>query len=209
MQRSGELPQAKASHFTCPHCVVDAQQNWEAAQIPPVGGANTHIDAAVQRSTCVLCEQRAYWIDGEMVWPEPKLGPPSSMDLEPDHRALYEEARAVAPRSPRAAAALLRLLVDQVVHSLDLTEGTFNDKVDRLVHEGVITRRVVDALDAVRVGGTNAVHGGQIDRSGGDDEGVVLMLFTIVNTIIENAVTLPRETQSFLGTRAASSPSRL
>jgi hypothetical protein len=205
VQRTGELPHAKAAHFTCPHCAVDAQQNWEGAQIPPVGGANTHIDAAVLRSTCVLCEQRSYWIDGDMVWPEPKLGPPPSVDLAGEHHSLYEEARTVAPRSPRAAAALLRLLLEQLVFSLDTMEGTFNDKVDRLAHEGVITRRVVDALDAVRVGGRHAVHGGQIDPSGGDDAGVVLMLFTIVNTIIESAVTLPRETQSFLGSRVPSS----
>jgi hypothetical protein len=142
------------------------------------------------RATCRSCGEHSYWVDEQLAWPRPQFGSPPSDDLQGELRDLYEEARDVAARSPRSAAALLRLLVERLVTELGETEGQLFERIGRLAARGEITRRTVDALDAVRVAGNGAVHAGQIDPEGLDDHEAVLLLFSIVNTLIETAISL-------------------
>lgn len=112
---------------------------------------------------------------------------------------LYNEARLVAPISLRSAAALLRLVVDKLVAHLGARKGTLDARIGELAGKGEITTRTVDGLDAVRLTGNSALHAGQIDPEGGDGRDVVLLLFSIVNATVENAITLPRRTAELVG----------
>lgn len=196
---AGTPPTLDASHFVCPHCGVDAHQRWLPPEFPhdPKGKS----DPALKRASCVTCEQHSYWVHNEMAWPRPQLGELPNEGLSGEMLELYNEARSVAPISPRSAAALLRLLVDKLVAHLGEAEGKLHDRIGKLAEKGDITARTVDGLDAVRLSGNNALHAGQIDTEGGDDEEVVMLLFTIVNTVVDNAITLPRRIKSLVGTK--------
>jgi Domain of unknown function (DUF4145) len=197
MSRAGVPPALRAPHFVCPHCGVDAQQVWQDADFPARGTGE--VDTSLLRAQCVLCGGRSYWIDGELVWPHPTLGLPPPEDLPEDLRALYDEARAVAPISPRAAAALLRLLVDSLVGSLGATDGTLTVRIARLAAEGHLPTQVVEGLTAARVHGSASLRPGEIDPDAEDDPGVVLLLCRLVDTIVDTAITLRRQRAELVG----------
>lgn len=159
----------------------------------------SHADAAIRRSTCQTCAKHGYWVNESLVWPALRLGDPSSPYLPDDVREVYEEARSVVAHSPRAAAALLRLAVERLATELGETEGTLNARIGRLAKNGDITRTTIDALDAVRLTGNNAVHEGQIDPNGNDDLKVALLLFQIVNRIADDTIGMQRTVEELVG----------
>jgi hypothetical protein len=197
--RAGARPAVDAPHFVCPHCGVDAQQLWQDADFPARGTGE--VDKALKRAECRSCRGRSYWIDGSQVWPAPTLGAPPSPDLPPDLVALYDEARATAPISARAAAALLRFLVDRLLGSLGATDGPLTDRIASLAAEGHLPAQVIEGLDAVRVQGDDALPPGQIDPAAEDDAGVVQLLCLLVNSIVDTTLTLRRHRAELVGDR--------
>jgi hypothetical protein len=187
----------RAAHFVCPHpdCGVDAQQNWRHMQVQ----ADKKVDSDIMRATCQTCGQHSYWVGDLLAWPALRLGPPASSDFTDELLELYNEARAVATHSHRAAAGLLRLLIEKLISTLGAEGRTMFERIGHLADRGDISRRTVDALDVVRVVGNNALHEGQIDPDDGDDQGSVLLLFAVVNSIMVDAVTLPRQAAELLG----------
>src|SRR5258708_22988331 len=83
-------------------------------------------------------------------------------DMPESIAPLYNEARAVLPRSPRASAALLRLAIQKLCKHLGKSGKDLNTDIGELVRDG-LSPRVHQALDSVRVIGNNAVHPGSID----------------------------------------------
>lgn len=195
----GTPPAFKAPVFTCPDptCQVLAQHAWVSMQYERHGTRVT--DQRVFRSECLQCSSPAYWIDEELAWPAPLLGDPASDSLPEQVRELYGEARTVVAYSPRAAAALLRLAVERLVAELGEMKGKLDDRIDRLHKSGELNKGIVDALDAVRVTGNKAVHEGQIDPAAGDDLGVALLLFRIVNRIADDTLGMRSDIDDLLG----------
>ena len=101
----------------------------------------------------------------------------------------YEEAASICVKSPRAAAALLRLALEKLCHALGKS-GTINLMIGDLVKDG-LPSRAQQAFDAVRVIGNEAVHPGEIDLR--DDLDTVLTLFKLLNLIVEKVITEPKE----------------
>jgi hypothetical protein len=131
------------------------------------------------------------WHDKEMIFPVgATTAPLTHPDLFRDARADYEEARAIANRSPRGAAALLRLVVQKMCKDLGEGGKDLNRDIGSLVQKGLPTT-VQRALDVVRVVGNNAVHPGQIDLR--DNPKIAARLFQIINIIIEKMVSEPRQ----------------
>lgn len=136
-----------------------------------------------------------------MVFPLVVLAPAPNPDLPNEIAVDFEEARNVAPRSSRAAAALLRLCVQKLCIHLGEPGDNINSDIANLVGKG-LPAKIQQALDIVRVIGNNAVHPGQIDLR--DDSETAYQLFNLVNLIADVMITQPlsRYTRSCRNQRA-------
>ncbi len=128
-----------------------------------------------------------YW---EKLYPIASKAPEPSPDLPDDIIKIYKEASVVLPYSPRASAALLRLVLQKLCISLGLKGNNINEDIGELVKTG-LSPKVQQALDTVRVIGNNAVHPGHIDVD--DSPEIALTLFKLINFIVEEMITRPRE----------------
>ena len=73
--------------------------------------------------------------------------------------------------------------------ALGASGRNLNDDVGTLVGNGLRVQ-IQQALDAVRVVGNNAVHPGQLDLK--DDQATALMLFELMNIIVNDLITEPK-----------------
>ena len=129
---------------------------------------------------------------------------PSEAPIEPPHEDLpedcaydYREARDVFSRSPRAAAALLRLCIQKLMPYIGGDGKGINDDIAKLVRQGLPVK-IQQSLDICRVVGNNAVHPGSIDLT--DSPETAQALFQIINLTVEELITRPREVEEFYET---------
>ena len=116
--------------------------------------------------------------------------PLPNSDLPDDITRDYEEAGTIVELSPRGAAALLRLCIQNLCIYLGEPGKNLNDDIGALVARG-LDERVQQAWDTVRVLGNEAVHPGTLDLK--DDRQTVKKMFVLVNMIANEMITLPRE----------------
>jgi hypothetical protein len=191
-------PKAFATKFTCPHCGAIARQTWNyrASDFAQFGVRDKN---QIRVAVCDHCGQYTLWHFDTMVYPDRGNAPPPNPDMPAEVNKFYEEAAAIAAKSPRAAAGLLRLAVQLLCKELGESGENINKDIGSLVKKG-LPPTVQQSLDIVRVTGNNAVHPGQIDT---DDEQVVAALFSLLNVIVEYMVSLPNRVGSLYGSLPA------
>jgi hypothetical protein len=135
------------------------------------------------------------WVGG-LIYPLKLTSPLPHKDLPESCKSEYDEARHVLPFSPRAAAALLRLCIQKLCKELGASGESINKDIGELVKNGMDSR-IQKALDVVRVTGNNAVHPGTMDLT--DDDELVNKLFKLVNLIVEEMITKPKEIDTLYG----------
>jgi hypothetical protein len=192
-------PALKAKAFHCPHCGAYSQQSWINLSAYNGAGYTSLQDWAMAR--CVHCSKVSMWHDTTMLYPDASTAPMPNADLPDDIKADYLEARSILGRSPRGAAALMRLCVQKLVDQLVPGKDDLNTKIGALVKRGLLPQ-VQGALDVVRVIGNEAVHPGTLDLR--DDAETAASLFDMVNLIAENQITYPKQVQQ----RVANLPQR-
>lgn len=172
--------------FHCPRCQVNASQVWLN------GGGRKAADSGFTEfsqlsiSFCSHCRRPAFWIDSILTYPAVTAAPPPNNDLPENVRADYEEAAAIVARSPRAAAALIRLCIQNLCIFLELPGKNLNNDIGALVVRG-LDPDVQMALDALRVIGNSAVHPLELDLR--DDHETAIALFEALNFIAEQMIT--------------------
>lgn len=107
-------------------------------------------------------------------------------DMPPSCRVDFEEARQIAQRSPRGAAALLRLVVQKLCKELGQPGENINSDIKALVRNGLPVD-AQQALDVLRVTGNNAVHPGEMDIDGNPE--LVTASFELINFIVDQQIT--------------------
>lgn len=194
-------PKFELKAFRCPHCLVLAQMKWGALLALE---QDIRVGSDFLQAICMNCSKPSLWLrnwsqvgkaklpnGGQMVWPSCTIQAPNAHDdLPPNCVSDFEEARRVASASPRAAAALLRLCVQRLCKHLGCPGKNINDDIGTLVKQGLPVP-IKKALDVVRVIGNNAVHPGEMSPD--DTSEVVDSLFGLINFIVEQMITQPRE----------------
>jgi len=182
--------------FNCPLCTAYAKQNWQIVfrQLPPQQQMAAVPDLLL--AACDHCGRFSIWLEQSMVFPNVSTAPLANPDLPKEVRDDYDEARGILSKSPRGAAALLRLAVQKFCKSLGEKGTNLNEDIAELVKKGLPVR-VQQALDAVRVIGNNAVHPGQIDIT--DDPDTASRLFELVNIVCDYMVSQPKRVEEIYG----------
>jgi hypothetical protein len=109
--------------------------------------------------------------------------------LPEEIRADYDEARRIIDRSPRGAAALLRLCVQKLCHHLGESGQNVNSDIASLVKKG-LNPKIQKSLDIVRVIGNEAVHPGTMDLR--DSPETAATLCGLINVIAETMISQPK-----------------
>ncbi len=181
-------PEVFKESFTCPHCGVLAKQDWDARsfQFQNYGDDNMN---KLRTATCQHCKNTSVWILDKMFYPETGSAPFPNSEMPESVKKLYIEAASIMNKSPKGAAALLRLSIQLLCKELGESGKNINSDIKELVKKGLPVI-VQQSLDIVRVTGNDAVHPGQIDT---DDINIVNKLFDLVNVIIEYMIALPKK----------------
>ena len=126
-----------------------------------------------------------------MLYPDFGSAPLPAEDMPEDGKKDYEEAARIFIKSPRGAAALLRLGLQKLCIHLWEEGNNINADIRSLVEKGVFSGQVVKVADTLRITGNNAVHPGQIVDE--DFDKVAAKMFDLINFIVKKAITEPKE----------------
>lgn len=181
---------ADLNSFVCSFCQVLAQQSHGILHAN-LSGNSVRI-GRIRR--CQNCKSFHIWLSADndelkLIHPDVATAPPVNLDAPAEVQRLYKEAAEIASKSPRAAAALLRLAVQVLLESLLKKKCNINEGIAELVKDG-LPKTIQRAMDVLRLTGNDAVHPGVIDT---DDSATVDSLFPLINFIAEKMLTEPKE----------------
>ncbi len=188
-------PKLHQQSFTCPNCGVLAKQEWDARSLrfESFGNQSKNI---LGSATCQHCRETSIWIKDKMYFPDTGNSPFPNPEMPETVKILYLEAASISNKSPRGAAALLRLAIQVLCKELGESGKNINADIGKLVEKG-LPEIVQQSLDVVRVTGNDAVHPGQIDTDNPDTVG---QLFELTNVIIEYMIALPKKVSGIYST---------
>ena len=154
--------------------------------------------APLYAAVCARCRETSLWKVDEgdtprMIWPAHRRSEPPHPDMPEDMVRDYEEASAIFQASPRAASALLRLVVEKLCKRLDpeaRSQMGLARRIDRLAKAGTLSDTDLAVLAVVKDKGNQAVHGeaGNIAEDEGDG---YESLFPLINMIVETQISRP------------------
>lgn len=182
--------------FNCTHCQVYAAQKWHRLYTN-AGRMSGYLSIDdIDYCICTHCEKASFWHKENMIIPSAANVPTHHEDMPLTCIDDYNEARNVISKSPRAAAALLRLVVQKLLDELSVPGKTINENIKLLVKEG-LPSEVQKALDYCRVVGNHAVHPGELDLN--DTPEIANKLFDMINFIVQNRISNIKEINMLFG----------
>ena len=182
-------PRHLSERFNCPFCHAYATQEWGKATRES-GHINYGYVAGLSLCRCAHCRRISIWQDGRMVFPAYSPAPPAAPDLPDALVELYEEARMLVERSHRAAAAILRLVIQKLCIHLGEAGEDLEEDIESLTNQGLPVK-IQDSLALVKVIGENAVAPGQIDED--DTPEIAMALFGVINLLVADRITHPKQ----------------
>ena len=196
-------PTVFATSFSCPLCGAIAQQSWWSISLDE--NCYAAKDNELRVGKCTHCGKNTVWFLEDMLLPTSGTAPLPNVEMPISVREYYIEAAEIISKSPRAAAALLRLAIQLLCKELGEKGKNINDDIASLVSKG-LPDVVQQSLDIVRVTGNEAVHPGQIDT---DDPAVVGSLFGLLNIIVEYMIAMPKRVSGLYSALPAQSLSAI
>ena len=189
-------PRYNGSAFNCPFCKAYANQIWfdlYTSSRRGFSGFEKLKEHGTKVCFCSRCGEFSIWHEWKMIYPEFSDIEPPNQDLNADIQRDYLEAVSIVQKSPRGAAALLRLAIQKLMIQLGEKGKDLNTDIGNLVEKG-LPIKVQQSLDALRVIGNEAVHPGELDLR--DDEATAEQLFKLINFIGEKMITEPKEIET-------------
>lgn len=184
-------PTFRKDGFNCAHCHVFSRQKWRKFSAQRVDAPTNYVEIeSLFVSVCDHCRAPSVWYDSRIIFPASVLGEEPNGHMPEDIKVDFNEARRIASASPRGAAALLRLCIQNLCTHLGQSGTNINADIKELVRLG-LPNKVQEALDSVRVIGNEAVHPGEMDLR--DNKKIVASLFKLVNFICQKMITEPSE----------------
>jgi hypothetical protein len=192
-------PKFRKSAFLCPNpkCNVVAIMHW--TELLRVGYSSNCWSA-----NCNGCGEDSVWwclslseYKGVMIHPDVGLAEAPESDMPEDVKLDYKEASSIANKSPRGAAALLRLGLQKLLKHLGEKGRDINTDIRSLAAKNILPHSVIKVADTIRLTGNNAVHPGEMSEE--DIDHVALKMFTLINFIVKKAISEPKELESLYG----------
>ena len=202
-------PHFNEEAFNCPHCKVYAKMQWQVFYV----SHNYHQVEGYSffRSTCYHCKRNMIWYIKDE---KPKIFFPREVAIYPEEnmpeniREIYEEASMVLGDSHRAACALLRLALQELMKYLkeniegynELKIENLNQAIEEVIKIGNFYQAQKEtlkkAMDSVRLIGNRAVHPSELDIN--DNSEIANILFEMLNFIVGEIITKPKEMEEKL-----------
>lgn len=199
--------------FNCPHCGAYSGMQWGAflerntlkEVIKKVEGYSFFY------STCFSCKRSAIWYSKDE---NPKIFFPREVAIPPEEnmpenvKEIYEEASLVLGDSPRAACALLRLALQELMKYLkeniqiysELKLGNIENDIKKIINIGNFYQDekewLEEAMNSVRLIGNKASHPSELDIN--DNPEIANILFEMINFIVGEIITKPKEREEKL-----------
>lgn len=193
-------PTFRTGAFNCPTCNAYAHMNWS-----PLIRANGNLETFFQEATCANCTETSIWkvtdyeyIHGhrsdkkaELIYPDNSNAELPEKDMPEDVKKDYEEAAIIVSRSPRAAAALLRLGLQKLCVHLGEEGKHIDTDIRSLAGKKILSPQIIKVADTIRLTGNNAVHPGEMNEE--DVDFVAGKMFALINFIIKKGISEPKE----------------
>lgn len=198
------VPNLGENAYSCPLChAYSRQQHFKISKTLFGYGGSTELNGFFA-SQCDRCEGYSFWrmISRDespvfdLIYPNVVIAPLPADDLPEEIKVDFEEARQILRKSPRGAAALLRLAIQKLCKHLGEPGKDINTDIASLAQKG-LDPMIVQCLDIVRVVGNESVHPGSMDLN--DTPEVALELFGLVNLIVEEKITRPKKIKNLFG----------
>ncbi|WP_109395735.1 DUF4145 domain-containing protein [Proteus faecis] len=199
-------PTFKGKAFPCPHCKISSHMIWTDI-------LHSRLDSEdytlyTYSATCSHCNQCSIWnstlvladyshINSIMIYPDSSGVPLPSKDMPSDVKQDYIEAACIYPKSPRGAVALLRLGLQKLCMHLGGEGKNINADLAKLAEDELVSKKLIRSADIIRIVGNNAVHPGTISDDDFDD--VSFKLFALINMIVQQGITEPKEVDNMFG----------
>ena len=183
----------------CPHCQTainvstcilgSASSNeglWEARQSDCPECLKSIIQLHCTKTVGpMMPTSKRSWI----VYPRSSSRPPAPSEVDKEIRSLCNEASLIANDSPRAAGALLRRALQQIIHDkAGIKRRDLNAEITELIGSNQLPSFITDILDSVRAVGNFAAHPIKSTSTGSiiDVEvGEVELCFDVIDSLLD------------------------
>lgn len=187
----------KASAFNCPLCGAYAHMQWSRLFR---GAQPQYTDASMYwEANCSHCREHSLWrcLDtrtehAEMLFPDNGNCSLPEEDMPDDVKSDYQEAARIITRSPRGAAALLRLALQNLLVYLGEEGHDLNKDIRNLAQKHTLPY-LIKVADTVRLTGNASVHPSKMLPE--DRDYVAAQMFDLLNYMVRMLITEPKNIQ--------------
>lgn len=188
----------------CPRCQSNNQHT--TLQLYHRAGEIYEHEAPIVRHVCSMCNMVSfdYYEKSETsgncnfyrIIPQgaPLNLPPANPDLPEACQSIYTEAAHVFEHSPRSAAVLLRLCLQQLLEHLGF-KGTIFNMIAEATTKLHLPNHIQQFMDVTRHYGNEAAHESCLTLNLDEQLENVEYMFEIINEIALHAITIPQKSQ--------------
>jgi len=179
----------KKNIFQCPHCGISTKHEWyNLAKGKIAKNGINYYEAFIPNfylSLCSKCKRYTVWLNDKIIYPDLSFAPWPTQDMPLDIKDGYLEARGVVTSSPKAASALLRMCLRNLMIHLGESGKNIELDISNLTKKG-LPKKFHHALWAAGVIGAGATKPNEINLK--DDVDTAIALFNLLNKIVEATI---------------------